>query len=180
MTPQTPQGAALSDADIENFYSEALDADCAEVNIYKFARLCVAADRRLTAEQGGAEPPKPFCHVVNMLEGLPESPSYIMLFNGHRLGNGFTHTALYTGEQLVAALTTQPQAEPAASDFRKALEHAINRHSMENGSNSPDFLLAEYLVDCLAAFDKVVTRREAWYGRAPELVATPTAPTEPT
>lgn len=53
-------------------------------------------------------------------------------------------------------------------DFRKAIERAINRHSMERGSNSPDFLLAQYLTDCLAAFDKALTRREAWYGRTTE------------
>lgn len=49
--------------------------------------------------------------------------------------------------------------------FREALEHAINCHSMENGSNSPDFILAQYLADCLAAYDKAVMHREAWYGR---------------
>jgi len=44
---------------------------------------------------------------------------------------------------------------------------AINRVSAENGSNTPDFMLAEYLVDCLAAWDRAVTAREKWYGRAP-------------
>lgn len=52
-------------------------------------------------------------------------------------------------------------------EFRKALEQVINCYSMENGSNSPDFLLAQYLFDCLAAFDKAVMHREAWYGRVP-------------
>jgi hypothetical protein len=33
--------------------------------------------------------------------------------------------------------------------FRDELEELINRHSMENGSNTPDFVLAEYLVKCL-------------------------------
>ena len=52
-------------------------------------------------------------------------------------------------------------------EFRKALEMVINCYSMENGSHSPDFLLAQYLFDCLAAFDKAVMHREAWYGRVP-------------
>jgi hypothetical protein len=51
------------------------------------------------------------------------------------------------------------------SNFRKDLEQAINRNSMENGSDTPDFLLAEYLADCLAAFDKAMAAREKWYGR---------------
>lgn len=64
--------------------------------------------------------------------------------------------------------------------FRKELEVVINRHSMENGSDTPDFILAEYLGDCLSAYDRAVTRRERWYGRtampqpsseAPKMVA---------
>lgn len=51
--------------------------------------------------------------------------------------------------------------------FRSELTDLINRHSMENGSNTPDFLLAEYLIDCLAVWDKHVSAREKWYGRGP-------------
>jgi hypothetical protein len=47
--------------------------------------------------------------------------------------------------------------------FRRELEELINKHSMENGSNTPDFMLAEYLMDCLRAFDKVMKRRDLWY-----------------
>ena len=50
-------------------------------------------------------------------------------------------------------------------DFRLELEILINKHSMENGSDTPDFLLAEYLTDCLNAFDKTMQKREKWYGR---------------
>ncbi len=49
--------------------------------------------------------------------------------------------------------------------FRSDLESLINRHSMENGSNSPDFILATYLASCLRAFDTAVSERERWYGR---------------
>jgi hypothetical protein len=55
-------------------------------------------------------------------------------------------------------------------NFRKELESLINCHSRENGCNTPDFMLAEYLTDCLAAFDKAVNAREKWYGRAPQLI----------
>jgi hypothetical protein len=57
--------------------------------------------------------------------------------------------------------------------FRKKLEHLINCESMENGSNTPDFILAEYLVRCLATFDAVVTDRERWCGRGPVAVDAP-------
>jgi len=54
------------------------------------------------------------------------------------------------------------------SVFRKQIEHAINCNSAENGSNTPDFILAEYLTNCLASFDAAVNAREAWYGRKDE------------
>jgi|GEM_PF-2001278 hypothetical protein len=54
--------------------------------------------------------------------------------------------------------------------FRKEIAAVINRHSKENGSDTPDFLLAEYLSDCLDAFDRTTKAREKWYGREPERV----------
>lgn len=59
------------------------------------------------------------------------------------------------------------------ADFREQLEHLINWNSKESGSNTPDFLLAEYLTACLAAFDNAVTARDKWYGarRAPGIAS---------
>lgn len=50
-------------------------------------------------------------------------------------------------------------------EFRAELEHLLNRHSLENASNTPDFILAQYLCACLAAWDQAVQQRETWYGR---------------
>ena len=54
------------------------------------------------------------------------------------------------------------------NELRKKIESAINCTSAENGSNTPDFILAEYLTDCLGAFDKAVDSRDNWYAIAPE------------
>lgn len=51
------------------------------------------------------------------------------------------------------------------SKFREDLEVLINRNSKERGSDTPDFILADYLADCLDAFDKAITRRKEWYGK---------------
>ncbi|KKL93494.1 hypothetical protein LCGC14_1874150 [marine sediment metagenome] len=51
------------------------------------------------------------------------------------------------------------------TDFRKKLEILFNCESMKNGSDTPDFILASYLVDCLTSFDEATRKREAWYGR---------------
>jgi hypothetical protein len=58
----------------------------------------------------------------------------------------------------------------SATQFRSELETLINCQSMENGSDTPDFILADYLVDCLAAYDRALQTREKWYGRAPKPV----------
>jgi hypothetical protein len=49
--------------------------------------------------------------------------------------------------------------------FQDELTSLINKHSKENGSGTPDFILAHYLHDCLDLFHVAVNRREAWYGR---------------
>jgi len=48
-------------------------------------------------------------------------------------------------------------------DFRTDLEYLINSHSRETKSDTPDFVLARYLDDCLRAFDKAVNARTDWY-----------------
>ena len=51
------------------------------------------------------------------------------------------------------------------SKFQLELAELINRHSKENNSDTPDFMLAEYLKDCLKAADHLINKRENWYGR---------------
>ena len=57
-------------------------------------------------------------------------------------------------------------------DLEKELAGVLNRYSAENDSNTPDWILAQYLLACLAAFNGAVQQREGWYGRDPR-------PTEP-
>lgn len=66
---------------------------------------------------------------------------------------------------------------PYPESLRTEIAAAINRHSVESNSNTPDFILAEYLTGCLSAFDQAVTARERWYGNpGPELPLTPDIP----
>lgn len=53
------------------------------------------------------------------------------------------------------------------ANFEKELEILINRHCQENISNTPDFILAQYILGCLAIFNIAIQQREAWYGRDP-------------
>ena len=63
------------------------------------------------------------------------------------------------------------------SDFKDELEYLINRHSKENDSNTPDFILAEYMSACLSAYNTAVQQRETWYGRDARPSPSPTAAT---
>jgi hypothetical protein len=48
--------------------------------------------------------------------------------------------------------------------FRKQLEHLLNCNNMEAGSDTPDFILAQYLDGCLQVYDAVTVIRDKWYG----------------
>jgi len=58
-----------------------------------------------------------------------------------------------------------PQTPNIMTKLQTAIQHAINCASAENGSDTPDFILAGYLTDCLAAYDRALVARKKWYGR---------------
>jgi len=52
------------------------------------------------------------------------------------------------------------------AQFRAELERLINKFSVEFESNTPDFILADYMMSCLCAFEATANARAKWY--APE------------
>lgn len=51
------------------------------------------------------------------------------------------------------------------NNFNNDLACLLNKYSKENGSNTPDFILAEYLTQQLEAWNLAVRASEEWYGR---------------
>lgn len=47
--------------------------------------------------------------------------------------------------------------------FEQELSSLINKFSLERGSNTPDYILAEYLIQCLKAFDCANKSRTDWH-----------------
>ena len=47
-------------------------------------------------------------------------------------------------------------------DIRKLL----NSCSRENKSDTPDYILASYLMACLNAYEEATNKRDKWYGRS--------------
>jgi len=54
---------------------------------------------------------------------------------------------------------------PKEDQFIRELAQLINKFSFENGSDTPDFILAAHLYNTLQTFNHTVRRREEWYGR---------------
>lgn len=48
-------------------------------------------------------------------------------------------------------------------NFEQELEKLINHYSLESNSDTPDFILAKYLVGCLNNFNDTLQRRRNWY-----------------
>ena len=48
--------------------------------------------------------------------------------------------------------------------FRDALRDLINCHCQENDSDTPDFILADYLINCLESFNKATRKRTSMLG----------------
>ena len=71
-------------------------------------------------------------------------------------------------------------------EFKKELSELLNKHSKENGSDTPDFMLSDFLSGCLELFDKTTVKRKRWYDddmdtfKAPEgsLILSPLASKE--
>lgn len=61
-------------------------------------------------------------------------------------------------------MTEQAAEARGPSILAQELAQVLNRYLMENASNTPDFLLAEYLERCLAAGEVLINRRDGWYG----------------
>ena len=58
-----------------------------------------------------------------------------------------------------------PRFSIKEDSFLDELKTLINKHSRENASNTPDFILAMYIESCLKAFETATQQRETWYGR---------------
>jgi hypothetical protein len=61
-------------------------------------------------------------------------------------------------------MTTKEADLFAAACFQDGLAKLLNRYSVENESNTPDFILAEFLRGCLTTFAEATKKREKWYG----------------
>lgn len=74
-------------------------------------------------------------------------------------------------DNLMQDIPPAPNDLQGPSEFVQELESVINRHSMENASGTPDFVLAIFLGNCLDAFNTAIRQRGNWRGESVELPA---------
>ena len=53
------------------------------------------------------------------------------------------------------------------ASFEKKLENLINCYSKENDSDTPDYILAQYISRCLDTFAIITRKRDEWYNFKP-------------
>lgn len=49
------------------------------------------------------------------------------------------------------------------AEIIKKFTRFVNENSLEKGSDTPDFMLAEYLFNCLQNYNDIMQRRERWW-----------------
>jgi hypothetical protein len=47
--------------------------------------------------------------------------------------------------------------------FKKELKELIKKHSLENESDTPDYVLAEYILSCLYAYENAIKARDRYF-----------------
>ena len=73
-------------------------------------------------------------------------------------------------EELVTWIRNRVAYQPT-QDLPGELTSLLNRYTAENVSGTPDFILSEYLLDCVKAFNSAVVKRADWRGESTELPA---------
>ena len=112
-------------------------------------RLCSAIERVMQNE-------KPFRFIAEA-DMAPE--------RGHN-GRGGDADRPFSGPKRAQA--QQPAAvdgawETAPPDLYNEISSVLNKHSAESGSNTPDYVLAQFLLESMTAFNAATNRRDAHY-----------------
>ncbi len=63
-------------------------------------------------------------------------------------------------------------------NFRNEFTALLNKYNQEAGSDTPDFILAGYLIDCLETFDTYVVKRDDWYSEKTAFASTGNNPSD--
>lgn len=66
-------------------------------------------------------------------------------------------------EQIDSTENIDESPEARQESFKQELTSLINKYSIENFSDTPDFMLADYVISCLNTFAIFAKSRSKWY-----------------
>ena len=72
------------------------------------------------------------------------------------------------GDLNVIVKTDSIENDKNYSNLLNEITIVLNKYSAENNSGTPDFILAQFLLNVLKSWDEGVRAREEWYGRLPK------------
>ncbi len=64
--------------------------------------------------------------------------------------------------------TESGQRNTGELSLKEELRALLNRHSQEQASNTPDFILAESMLQYLSILETTIKLRDNWYGIKPD------------
>lgn len=57
------------------------------------------------------------------------------------------------------------KSKSTVQEFQRDLQQLLNRHSVEQTCNTPDFVLAQYLVGCLKVWCEALGERDGFWAK---------------
>lgn len=79
--------------------------------------------------------------------------------------SGTTPPSDQVAHEIHQTLRPHPDEEKSYLSLEEKLAKLVNETSAETRAGTPDYVLARYLTDCLAAYGRAIESREAFYGR---------------
>jgi hypothetical protein len=70
----------------------------------------------------------------------------------------------FYGDGCLKCQGIEPTIEPLAPTFQTELQALLHKYNKENISNTPDYLLADYIQQCLNALNNTINRRDGMMG----------------
>lgn len=134
------------------------DFERADIAVFELAmKLAIQADVEATARGIDAD------RVPSVTERVPERDPVEV--NREMLKTAAARAKTEEERAQIAKLQEALDTAPARPSFTDELRDLINRHSKENGSDTPDFALAQFMSSSLEAFEAAVVVREKHAGR---------------
>jgi len=91
-------------------------------------------------------------------KGEEDAPDNTLYFSSWKLSNGdIKERFIIYGCNIQYQINKKENME---SFFKKELEKLINKFSEESESNTPDYILADYMAGCLENFSRIMKNRD--------------------